>query len=99
MSFYSGAVARPRKRGRIYLGPLRADTGTTVGNVIRPSTAIRTNVAGAGATLIDLSGVVRWGVLSQADEVIWQIDHGFIDDAFDTQRRRGEDPTARTEFS
>jgi hypothetical protein len=37
-----------------------------------------------------------WSVWSRKDAVLRQITQGSVDDAWDVQRRRGEDPVART---
>ena len=90
-------LPQARRRGRIYLGPLKTTAADTTG---RPAAGIRTSVATAAASL--LSGLqaeappVNWSVWSQVDGDVVNITDGWIDDAFDTQRRRGVETTART---
>lgn len=89
---------RARRRGRIYLGPLR-DVVTEVNNEPHPPPALlnclRENAAdylAAGAFAHDFN----WGVWSREDWAIREVAAVSTDDAFDTQRRRGNAPTART---
>lgn len=99
MSYFNGTVARPRKRGRVFLGPLRV---TVLDQTLTyPTVSSSTRSAIAGAAVAELDGLpnITWGLLSQRDGVIWSVDEGFVDDAFDIQRRRGEDPTTSSEFS
>jgi hypothetical protein len=99
LSYFNGPVARPRKRGRVFIGPLR----TTVldQTLTYPTVGSSTRSAITGAAVSELTGLslITWGLLSQRDGVIWAVEHGFVDDAFDIQRRRGEDPTSSTTFS
>lgn len=95
----SGAPAA-RRRGRVYLGPLNnlvldADSGTN-----------RSRVAIAFATDVFEAYEAAWGALTTAGNVheVWSSanDEGYtvvqawMDNAFDTQRRRGAAPTSRT---
>jgi hypothetical protein len=102
-----------RRRGRIYLGPLSANVGALVSNDFRPTTAARGIIAGAAATLEDgialASGVgsVKWAVYSPTihqqtgdiEAAFNDVVDGWVDDAFDTQRRRGPKATTRTTFT
>jgi hypothetical protein len=99
ISYWNGLVPRPRKRGRLYLGPLVQSVIDNTATVPRVTTTARSTIAGAGSDLIADNTVVTWGILSEADAVIRTIEHGYVDDAFDIQRRRGEDPSTRLEFS
>lgn len=97
LSYYAGRPL-PRRRGRIYVGPL-ADTAvqTGTGNV-EPHPSFRQTLAQAAAGLASQSATaqVRWHLLSQTDQSAHMITGGWIDNAFDTQRRRGSKATART---
>lgn len=88
----SGTPQR-RRRGRIFLGPLHqgsADAG-------RPSASFRTDALTFLTTLnagITAAGA-DFGVWSRANELFVQADNGWVDNAYDTQRRRGLAPTVR----
>ncbi len=97
-SFYAGRNL-PRRRGRIYIGPLQstdlftsAQTGTT-----RPTDVVKRGLVSSMKRLqASAQGVgLRWCVLSQADANLKDITAGWVDDAVDTQRRRGEGATSR----
>jgi hypothetical protein len=87
-----------RRRGRVYLGPF--DTGSTTGD--RPATALLTALGTAAAVFagaIDaLTGSNLWAVWSPSDQVTVPITDGWIDNAWDIQRRRGVVYTSRTTF-
>lgn len=88
-----------RRRGRIFLGPLLGSVGGADG---RPIPAARTTIANAAAVLkTDLAapGDQYWAVWSGADMQAVEIDNGWVDNAFDTQRRRGVATTDRTIWS
>lgn len=98
-SFYSFRNI-PRQRGRVYLGPLAGNA--SVSDTIRgpiPSAPFRTAVADAMEAMAnDASNSVRWAVYSPTDGIARQITAGWVDDAWDTQRSRGPEPTARTSW-
>lgn len=93
-------VAAARRRGRIYLGPLRNDalagTGTTPS---RPPVAMLVDLAQAARGLASGPSGCRWAVYSRRDEAFREIVGGHIDNAFDTQRRRGVETTLRQGFT
>lgn len=92
---------RPKQRrtGRLYLGPLNITTAATLSGAVRPTVAFRTDLQLAAvqlqARLEALDPTYSWSVWSKADAALRPITHVSIDDAFDTQRRRGAAPTAR----
>lgn len=90
---------RARRRGRVYIGPLsqialesEAGTGRS-----RVATQCRDTIAAAGGRLADHTDV-QWNVWSRSDSAFTSVTGGFVDDAFDVQRRRGEDAVARSTF-
>lgn len=93
-----------RRRGRIYFGPLvnfsnNIDVATTT-TPARPkltgASSIGVVLASKASILADQSEVMRWCIRSVTPtENFVPIDRGYIDNAFDTQRRRGPDPTTR----
>jgi hypothetical protein len=98
----------PRRRGRLYIGPLTDfSTNYTPANT---STPARPNIVGGsslGATLAERAGALAistadtpWCIRSTTPtENFVPIVGGYIDNAFDTQRRRGPDPTTRFEWA
>lgn len=101
-SFYADRNL-PRQRGRIYFGPLRSTAGISSDGDARPDAPLRTALAGAASRLAAYSDVGTnspfWGVLSRVDADIDIVTAGWIDNAFDTQRRRGRAPTTRTTWT
>lgn len=105
----SGTVAA-RARGRVYLGPLNvsASSGTSgqAGGDARPSAAFMAAVADSGKRLAD-EGVVGKPVLSVFSEVdktlgidadgLRTVIQLRVNNAWDTQRRRGADPTVNVD--
>lgn len=88
------------RRNRVYLGPFAQaamDTGLA-GN--RPKAQLRTDIATAGAALKTASDAASWSwvVRSEKSGVVALVHDGWVDDAFDTQRRRGVAPITRTVF-
>lgn len=94
-----------RRRGRVYLGPMNGSANGPGGS---PTSTCITGVVGAAQTLLNNQGgigEVEWCVYSPtsipspglASEGV-PVDNGWVDNAWDTQRRRGQAPTARTTF-
>lgn len=100
LSFTSSApsgVPRSRRRGRIYLGPL-SDQSTFLsrtGGDVRPSVLARNTLA-ASALRMKNDVDIDWSTFSTVDGVASNVLAGWVDDAYDTQRRRGTKPTSRT---
>lgn len=93
----SGTI-RPgsRRHGRIYLGPLNlgmATTDGTTGETTMPTGAITTISNAAAAFLAD--SPLLWYVWSKAQAALFPVVGGWVDNGFDTQRRRGVDATVR----
>lgn len=102
LSFQGNRVAgepQARKRGRIYFGPL--DSTAIGGN--RPNAPLITALAGAGDALgtavIAIGAGNWWTVWSPTSGTSANVADGWVDNAFDIQRRRGVLPTSRTLFS
>lgn len=85
-----------RRRGRVYIGPL----GTGSNTLGRPSTGLQSQLATAAATLTtNLKACTVPGTLSvwsQVDQAAVTVTDGWVDNSFDTVRRRGVDRTSRT---
>lgn len=102
----SGA-AMARRRGRIYIGPL-TDNDTDfplTGNDRRPSSNVRDLLTTAAASMQDAAtvGSVDWVVYSptanpsgSGETGVVNVVNVWVDNALDTQRRRGAAPTTRT---
>jgi len=88
-----------RRRGRIYFGPIVA-TATAGG---RPTSGLVTALSNAGDALATaLPGntmPANLAVWSVADGAAVPVTDGWVDNAFDTQRRRGVDRTSRTTWA
>jgi len=88
-----------RRRGRIYFGPI-VSTASAGG---RPTSAIITALAGAGdalATALPANSMVgNLAVWSPSDAAAVVVTDGWVDNAFDTQRRRGVERTSRTTWT
>lgn len=84
-----------RKRGRVFIGPLRSTTN----NDGRPATATKTALLNAGEAFYDAVDAItdagEWSVWSTVDQVAYPIVRCWVDDAFDTQRSRGVPVTSK----
>jgi hypothetical protein len=88
-------VAAGRLRGRIYLGPLStAVLGVSQNSDIRPATGVQNALADAGLRLAGAAGH-DLSVYSRTLGVLNPVTELWVDNAFDTQRRRGSKPTSR----
>lgn len=99
---YSGAPGAglvARTRGRIYIGPLEVSTlSPAPGDTrSRPSLDFRTDILKAATTLAQsaLDLFYGWVVHSETAGADYAITRWWVDDAWDTQRRRGDAPTSR----
>jgi len=86
-----------RRRGRVFIGPLSEDASTGV-TVARPAQAFIDTLCEAAGRLISDWALhdMTWSVYSRVDDALVSVAQGWVDNAFDTQRRRGERATART---
>jgi len=88
---------RQRLRGRIFLGPLNSSaiTASSSGRVVNDPN-FRETIAACAATLMTTGTLTAmWVQWSRVNRDYWDVVGGHIDDAFDTQRRRGEDADVR----
>jgi hypothetical protein len=85
------------RRGRVYIGPF--DTGALAnqqnGSDVLPAQGLMNALRDAGVRLMNLTSVL-WVVYSPTNNNNLEIVNVHCDNAFDTQRRRGGRPTART---
>jgi hypothetical protein len=96
VSFYADRNL-PRNRGRVFIGPLDRVVMESGSGDMRVSSSYRTTLANAVEQL-DSTVNVTWCVYSERDGQAKPVTHGWIDNAFDTQRRRGKDPDSRLSF-
>lgn len=93
-----------RRKGRVYIGPLAAGSAT-IGSDGKPATGanlIVQTLKAAGSALRDASLATAdwsWCVYSEADDAAYPVVTGWVDNAFDIQRRRGLAPTTRSNFT
>lgn len=89
-----------RRRGRLYLGPFVNSIDTVAVDGSPGSQLIQTMVA-TGQRLLDASNSATWywGIHSPTDGEVNVVNNGWVDNAFDTQRRRGIAATVRTQFT
>jgi len=97
-SLNQSGIPNARRRGRIYLGPL-AVTGA-----VTPLDNLRSAALAMGSTLYTTlntgAGIngVKWAVYSAAQNGAPWVTGGWVDNAWDTQRRRGIKATTRSTF-
>lgn len=100
-----------RRRGRVFLGPVSNNASSTLNSQLRVDVAVRDAIAAAAHDLAvpnDVGGSsLSWAMYSRTtdlaganiDDSFFDVQTGWIDDSFDTQRRRGPKPTTRTLWS
>lgn len=93
---------RARRRGRVYIGPLTSNNPeviATTSGLPRIGSTLLLSLEEAGlrlsGTLAD-DAVMNWAVYSRVDNTFYPVVGGFVDNAFDTQRRRQLDASTRT---
>lgn len=97
----AAGIRQARRRGRVYLGPLitaAAESGSNQPS--RPHSTFIVDVRDACSRLAsELNGeddAPQWIVHSRVSSNNAPVIGGWVDNEWDTQRRRGLDPTART---
>lgn len=86
-----------RRRGRRYLGPLGfTDATDVVDGYLIPSDLLIADAVEADRRLADTGFEVVW---SRAGNTQFEVIQGWVDDEFDTQRRRGRLASGRTNWS
>lgn len=88
-----------RRRGRIYFGPVNANQtggGRPVSGII---TALTTTADALATALLACSNAATLSVWSGTNAASVPVTDGWVDNAWDTQRRRGIDRTTRTTFT
>lgn len=105
LSYHAAPVSgtsQARRRGRLFIGPLSTSwLGASVSPDVRPDGTNINQLKGAAATMLAASNAAAtwaWVIYSPTDNLARGIVGGYVDNAFDTQRRRGGSPTIRTVF-
>jgi len=91
-------VPQARRRGRVYIGPLKASANSAG----RPASGIASTLAtAANALLLSSQGDTDWSwvVYSRTNEAFAEVNDGWVDNEFDIQRRRSFSVTDRETFS
>lgn len=90
-----------RRRGRVYIGPLcsAAMFSAESTHSAVPTSTLITDLGLIGAWLSNVVGL-DWAIRStRPTENFVQVGRGWVDNAFDTQRRRGPDATTRNPWA
>lgn len=102
MSFQAARMAgqkQARRRNRVFLGPFNVSANTALTG--RPQFNLLYTVKSAGQALLNWSNsdtAWDWVVNSPTNANYIPVDNGWVDDAWDTQRRRGLAPASRQVF-
>lgn len=102
LSFQAARVSglpQARRRNRIYLGPIDREAVSAVDGSVSSVTVSDIETA-AAAFLVASIGQPdwKWAVYSPTDGIGHDVAGGWVDNAWDTQRRRGREATARNVF-
>lgn len=93
LSYYADSNV-PRRRGRLYIPAIFIATGTLP---VRPTQAQRDSMVQFVTMFKNLGGLdTDWVVWSRRDQQAHTVTNWFVDDDWDTQRRRGLRPTTRS---
>lgn len=113
MSFAASPLAGvnpARRRGRVYLGPIRKGAALLDSSQARVWAQVRNAVKTGAESLLVPANVggssLSWSLYSPTtdaaganiDDSMHDVQSGWVDDVFDTQRRRCPDATTRTTF-
>lgn len=102
-TFYGEPPVTRRRRGRLYIGPLNSSTVTITGATsttpTTPGSGFINDLMEATKSLSVLSNPQFCVRSSLPSENFVMVRGGYVDNAFDTQRRRGPDPTARSSWT
>jgi hypothetical protein len=88
-----------RKRGRIYLGPFDTTQLNADGRILPACQTTIRNAAQALLTASDVALDWSWAVYSPTNASGVIVDNGWVDNEWDTQRRRGRAATTRSTFT
>lgn len=93
---YVSGIPNARRRGRMFLGPIN-DAGTAL---TRPTVALTNAVVDFGETLFTpvTEEDVVWAQRSETTGAMSPVETGWVDNEWDTQRRRGRTANQRYPF-
>ena len=97
LSFQANPVSgqiQKRRRGRVFIGPLSTAAATYQNGDSRPTAGLMNALRDAAERLRNPAGDPHWVVRSGTGLVV-PVQQGWVDNSFDTQRRRGLAPTQR----
>jgi len=98
-----GSAPIARRRGRVYLGPLEGNASIEMDTANYPTVSpdLTSLIAEASEALQVASTLadVPWAVWSRRDGVLRPVTSGWVNNEFDTQRRRQVDATLRDNWS
>ena len=99
LSYYAGRNG-PRRRGRLYIGPFQpASAGMYApgGSQLSVTLGVGTVLAALEAHKPDPfpNNALDWVLYSRKDDATYKVTNTWVDNEWDTQRRRGTKPTAR----
>lgn len=97
----SSGIPQARRRGRVYLGPfITAVNGSAGTDPGRPSEELITAANEACNRLAEGNEPGQiWGVWSRVGESFAEVTNGWVNNEWDTQRRRQPSPTSRANWS
>ena len=91
-------LPQARRRGRIYLGPLINSLADATGRIDATDLAYIANWGDLLLIASTANADWTWAVYSPTDGTGVDVDNGWADNEFDTQRRRGRPATLRSTF-
>lgn len=92
-------VPQRRRRGRVYIGPFGTAAQNYTAGDARPSQSLIDTLKERGARLSNSLEFSDWAVFSSVTPALLPVANGWVDNAFDTQRRRGLDANTRNTWS
>lgn len=94
----TGGTNDPTRRGRVYLGPFSEDISSLISGDQDAVVASGMLLAIEGAAEFLLAGTAElsWQQYSRKEDRFATVTGGFVDNRFDTQRRRGASASARS---
>lgn len=86
-----------RRRGRIYIGPLNGNQISVEDDLPAPTSGLGLRMRKGAVMLKETLPPVGlgWSIWSRTDGELYPIEGGWVDNEFDTQRRRGVEATSR----
>lgn len=100
-SFQAAQVSglpQARRRNRVYVGPMSQIATDSAGRVASNCQAAIRNRGSALKSASDAASTWTWAIYSPTDGTGADVDNGWVDNEFDTQRRRGRQATDRATF-